>query len=310
MNYFEIRNIIEQYDSIVIYRHFRPDYDASGSQLGLKHILKENYPEKKVFTFGLENIENPDFLEEMDNPPLEVIKNSLTIILDTSTHDRADDQSYLKGLKSLKIDHHLESEKNTDYSLIVETASSTAELVALLAINNNWIINTAAASYLYAGMNTDTRGFTINSVSSTTFKILSILIDKGINLVEINRNINDLSKEKYSAKHYLASQAVFKEDVAYIILTRELKEKLGLSTHEAKDFIYVLDSIKGINKYAFFFYEDDTKAFSVSLRSHNTPIVEIAKKFKGGGHRLACGIPNISFNQIDEVIDLLIKAKN
>ncbi|HPX32740.1 MAG TPA: bifunctional oligoribonuclease/PAP phosphatase NrnA [Erysipelotrichaceae bacterium] len=309
MNFIYLKEIIEEYNSIVIYRHIRPDYDAYGAQLGLKHLLLENYPNKNVFTYGLENMDNPEFLEDMDNPSLDIIKNSLTIILDTSTHDRADDQSYIYGLKSLKIDHHLESEGNADYMFIDESASSTSELVALLAIKNNWVINKKAASYLYAGMNTDTRGFTIKSVSSTTFKVLSILIEKGIDLVEINRYINDLSRQKFEAKHYLASTAIFKEDVAYIILSKEIKEKLGLSTHEAKDFVYVLDSIKGINKYAFFFYEDEREGFSVSLRSHKAPIVEIAKKFGGGGHKLACDIPEISAEQIDDVIDLLIKAK-
>ena len=86
-----------------------------------------------------------------------------------------------------------------------------------------------------------------------------------------------MSKEKFAAKHYLASKTIFKGDVAYIVLTKEIKKKLGLSTHEAKDFVYILDSIKGVNKYAFFFYEDDREAFSVSLRSHKASIVEIAK---------------------------------
>ncbi len=310
MNYFDIRELIEKNESIVIYRHIRPDYDAYGSQLGLKHLLLENYPEKKIYTYGLENMDNPEFLEEMDNPSIDIIEKSLTIILDTSTHDRADDETYKRGAVSLKIDHHLESEDSTDYSLVIETASSTSELVALLAINNDWKINSKAAEYLYAGMNHDTRGFTINSVSSTTFRILSVLTQKGINLVEINRHLNDISKEKFAAKHYLASNAIFREDVAYIILNEEMKEKLNLSTHEAKDFVYVLDSIKGINKYAFFFYEDDRNGFSASLRSHNASIVEIAKLYGGGGHRLACGIPYLSFKQIDEVVDLLIKAKD
>ncbi len=310
MNYFDIKKIIEKYETIVIYRHIRPDYDAYGSQLGLKYLLQDNYPEKNIYTYGLEKMNNPQFLEEMDNPAMEIIKNSLTIILDTSTQDRTDDESYLQSIESLKIDHHLESENCTDYRFVNEKASSTSEMIALLAIENDWVISTKAAGYLYAGMSTDTRGFTINSVSSTTFKILSILIDKGINLVEINRHINDISKEKYLAKHYIAANAIFKNDVAYIILTKEKKEKLKLTTHEAKDFVYVLDSIKGINKYAFFFYEDEREGFSASLRSHNASIVEIAKKFGGGGHRLACGIPYLKLEQIEEVVDLLIKAKD
>ena len=38
--------LIEKYDKIIIHRHTNPDGDALGSQIGLKHIIKENYPEK------------------------------------------------------------------------------------------------------------------------------------------------------------------------------------------------------------------------------------------------------------------------
>lgn len=42
----EILNKIKQYETIIIHRHVRPDPDAYGSQLGLKYILQEAFPEK------------------------------------------------------------------------------------------------------------------------------------------------------------------------------------------------------------------------------------------------------------------------
>ena len=47
--------ILEQircHDTIIIHRHTNPDGDAMGSQIGLKHIIKENFPEKRVLTVG------------------------------------------------------------------------------------------------------------------------------------------------------------------------------------------------------------------------------------------------------------------
>lgn len=38
---------IKAYDTIIIHRHQRPDPDAIGSQVGLKEILKTNFPDKK-----------------------------------------------------------------------------------------------------------------------------------------------------------------------------------------------------------------------------------------------------------------------
>ena len=37
-NNIEVKTLIEQFDFICIYRHIRADYDAYGSQLGLKHL--------------------------------------------------------------------------------------------------------------------------------------------------------------------------------------------------------------------------------------------------------------------------------
>ena len=43
---------IQKSSTIILHRHSRPDGDALGSQIGLKHILRENFPEKAVYTVG------------------------------------------------------------------------------------------------------------------------------------------------------------------------------------------------------------------------------------------------------------------
>ena len=39
---------IKKYSTVIIHRHSTPDGDALGSQIGLKHIIKDNFPEKNV----------------------------------------------------------------------------------------------------------------------------------------------------------------------------------------------------------------------------------------------------------------------
>ena len=46
---------IKEYDKILIFRHFRPDGDAIGSTKGFAEILKNTYPEKKIY------LQNADF---------------------------------------------------------------------------------------------------------------------------------------------------------------------------------------------------------------------------------------------------------
>ena len=96
---------IKQYDQIVIFRHVRPDFDACGSQMGLKEIILANWPNKKVKAAGYEQLDNPLF-NKSDEVSDDEIKNSLAIILDTSIANRVDDGRYKTALKSIRIDHH------------------------------------------------------------------------------------------------------------------------------------------------------------------------------------------------------------
>ena len=56
---------IKAYDTIIIHRHQRPDPDAIGSQVGLKEILKTNFPDKKVLATGV-NEPTLSWIAEMD----------------------------------------------------------------------------------------------------------------------------------------------------------------------------------------------------------------------------------------------------
>lgn len=42
-----IQEKIEAYSTILIFRHLEADYDALGSQLGLKALIQENYQQRK-----------------------------------------------------------------------------------------------------------------------------------------------------------------------------------------------------------------------------------------------------------------------
>lgn len=304
----EILSIIEQHDSIVIYRHIHSDYDAYGSQLGLKHLLIANYPDKKVYAVGEKDIFNPEFLEEMDDVSEEVIRNSLAILVDISNSARVELDSFIKAKDSIRIDHHPFTEKVCNHELVDTDASSASQLVVELAREGELIINEKAAGYLYAGISTDTLKMTIDKVDKRLFEDLAYLFNTKLDINKINRMIYDQSIELFSIETKVRNLIVFDQDVAYVSFSRDKLNEYGLNYRDAKDMVNIMESIKGVNKYAMF-VENDNGTYNASLRSHAIPIVHIAEKYGGGGHLLASGISNIDKKDLINIINMLKEAR-
>ena len=309
MEFKEIEKIIANSDSIVIYRHINPDYDAFGGQLGLKHLIMDNWPNKKVYAYGTEMLDNPVYLEPMDDVSEGIIRDSLCIIVDTSTNARADDASFLKGKKILKIDHHLRSEQIEGAFIYVDSeASSVCAIITKMAMQLGWIVSQRAAELLLGGMLSDSRGLSIPNVDGDDFRAAGFLADQLIDISWVNRCVFDDTKEGFRAAVHFENKIVYNEDLAYFIATNEEKAQFGLSEGAIKDFVDKLSRIKGVDKYAVFAQMDNGN-YTVSLRSHTASIVHVANKYGGGGHALACGIPEVTPEQVDEIIEMLVKAR-
>ena len=80
---------IEEYDKIIIFRHFRPDGDAVGSTKGLKRILQLSYPEKDIRLINADKSDYLAFLGDEDAPVADdFYKDALAVVVDTGTADR------------------------------------------------------------------------------------------------------------------------------------------------------------------------------------------------------------------------------
>lgn len=104
----KIRARIAQYDKIIIYRHKNPDGDAIGSQVGLKHLILENYPHKTVYCVGDEprryafiKDSAPDVITDKE------YEGALAVILDLSAPELITDDRYKLAAEAVRIDHHI-----------------------------------------------------------------------------------------------------------------------------------------------------------------------------------------------------------
>ena len=198
-----IKKIFSGCKNVVICTHTSPDGDAIGSSLGLYHYLKSL---GKTPTVIVPNY-FPDFLRWMEGADkiIQYDRNrvlskniinmaDLICCLDFNAMDRIDDLATpirYSNAKKVMIDHHLNPEKFCDITISHPEASSTCELLfrILTSIGGTDRIKRAGAECFYAGMCTDTGGFTYNSNDPDIFVIISELMRKGIDKDLIYRKI-------------------------------------------------------------------------------------------------------------------------
>ncbi len=296
---------VESYETICIFRHYNPDGDALGSQVGLARWLKLNYPEKKVLMLG-EDAHNFKIYEPMDK--VENLGTYLSIILDSATQARVDDQRFIAADAIIKIDHHIEVDEYGDLQIVDVTKGSTCEILANLLLSfENKMMNASIANTILSGILTDSQKFTIESTTADTLRTAAQLMDHGANITELNQDLFSQPVEIWKRRRTLQNEVVFKDNFAYAIIDQSKLDEMGLLDRQAKIFVNMMAGIEEYNIWAIF-TQDEEGYFNGSLRSRTHTINELAAKYNGGGHRLACGTNTLTkemmFDLIEELAEL------
>ncbi|MDN4493674.1 DHH family phosphoesterase [Ureibacillus aquaedulcis] len=303
----QIIDKIEQYDTIIIHRHVRPDPDAYGSQFGLKRLLEANYPNKKIYATG-EHDPSLTFLEVPEEISDDVFTNSLIIVTDTANTGRIDDSRYHTGDCLIKIDHHPNDDQYGDLLWVDTNASSCSEMIYELFIEGkeykNWKMSDASARLLFAGIVGDTGRFIYPSASVRTFEIAGQLIKYDFDRTEVFNGMYEKEPNLLHLQGYIYENFEIDENGAcFIKLTKEVLEKFQVTPSDTSLLVGSLSDIKGV--IAWVFLVEETEQIRVRLRSKGPVINELAKKFHGGGHPLASGATAYSWEEANRVIDEL-----
>jgi phosphoesterase RecJ-like protein len=195
----------------------------------------------------------------------------------------------------LLVDHHLNPEKFADFELWDQKAAATAELIydLILMLDGADEINVPLAECLYAGIMTDTGSFKYPSTSSKTHRIVAHLIDIGIDVNKVSRNIydnNSVNRLRFIG-YALAEKLKIVERlcIAYFIITSEDHKRFKLKSGDTEGLVNYALSIKGINVAAIIMEKDNE--VKMSFRSVGDYAVNdfAAEHFDGGGHKNAAG---------------------
>ena len=286
----KIIELIEKYDTLILHRHFRPDGDAMGSQIGLKHLLLENYPEKKIYVVG-DEAKFFSFMEDsqMDEIPDETYADALAIILDCGAAHLISDDRYTKAAATARMDHHIFTGKLCDAEVIDTSFESCCGVVTALALEAGWKIPPLAAQSLYTGMVTDSGRFRYDGTTARTFRLAAALMDTGFDPMAIFRPLyaDDYESKKLKAQFILKIKFTEKR-VAYIYTDREEMKALNKDLFTvSRAMVNTMADIRGTDIWVNFTETDNGVA--CELRSSVYNINPIAVKYGGGGHAKASG---------------------
>ena len=281
---------IRRFDRIILHRHKKPDGDAMGSQVGLKHILKDNFPEKEIYVVG-----DPagfyGFMDDsvMDEVPDSVFDGALAIVLDCGAPSLVSDDRYTRAAMTARFDHHLFVEKFCDVEVIDSSFESCCGLVTAFAVEQNLQISPLAAKSLYTGMVTDSGRFRYDSTTSRTFQLASHLMAQGIDTTSLFRNLYaDSLESKQQKAQFISKIRLTEHNVAYIYTSLEEFRQLGMDTFAvSRGMVNTMADIKGVDIWVNF--TETENGVLCELRSATRNINPIAVKYGGGGHAKASG---------------------
>lgn len=286
----QLLSLIREYDTIILHRHTNPDGDALGSQIGLKHILLENFPGKRVLMTG-DPAGRYAFMEDsvMDEVPDAAYADALAIILDTSATHLISDTRYTTAKALARVDHHLFIAPIAPVEVVDSSYESCCGLITSMAMEQGLRLTKTAATSLYTGMVTDSGRFRYDSTTPRTMRLAAFLLEHQVDMEEVYRCLyaSDLDQLQLRARYTLKIQLTPRR-VAYIYTTRdELRETGADSFSISRGMVGVMSDIRGVDIWVNFTETD--KGVLAELRSSRHNINPIAVKYGGGGHAKASG---------------------
>jgi len=295
-------------DNFLVMTHMRPDADALGSQLGVGLALEALG--KKVTYWSSDTIPDKFFyLPHVDKIiSLEgIIETAFDCVvsIDCASFERLGKaRHFIKNFRKepkqspepfcINIDHHESNTKFGDINYIDTSSPASGQIAYELLMTAGWIVTKEIATSLYAAISTDTGSFQYSNTTPKTMRVAADLIEKGINVGEINRQIY----ESFPLRRLLLFKEVFNTvefiddgKIGYIQITEKMYADTGAKPEDNENFIDSIRSVESVIVAALFEEEPEGK-IRISLRSKDSKIINvntIAGKFGGGGHPAAAG---------------------
>ena len=291
----EILNEINKAKTIVILTHENPDGDAVGTALALYKQLKTMEKDVDLIIPKYSRcFENLPGLNEAAIEKGTKEQYDLAISVDAATIKLLNGWSnyFEDANEKIVIDHHSTNSMYGDINYVEYNSPACAQVMYEIFKYYNWNISIDVGTCLMTGIITDTGGFQYSGVSKQTFKIASELLEKGVNISKIYKQmLATHSRANHELKRIALDRMEFLEDgkIAFTYITKKDEKKVKAETGDYEGIVNEGRNIEGVEVSIFLHELDD--GFKASLRSNDyVNVSDVCLMFGGGGHIKAAGV--------------------
>jgi phosphoesterase RecJ-like protein len=304
----EIFPLLTQPQQIVITMHQKPDADAMGSALALKHFLVQlghsvtvisptNWAGWVNWLPGVKEV--IDYEKEKQKAEALLEKTTWLFCLDFNIFHRTKTMTeVLKQLSCIKIliDHHQEPDVDSfQYGISDTSKCSTCEMVYDFIVDSGHTdkINLEIGECIYAGVVADTGSFRFASTHAGVHRLVADLKSRGLNHGKVHEQLFDnfLEERLRFIGHVLLNrmEIYYEYNTALIAIPKNDLQKYHIKTGDTEGLVNYPQSIQGIKLVALVIDRDEERKWSFRSKGEFDCNTFARTYFEGGGHFNASG---------------------
>ena len=311
----EVAEAIRAGDRFVVVSHENPDGDALGSLLGMTLGLRKLGKDVVMYLSGTAPLPAEYGFLELDDVRREVPEDfaeRVLLAVDCANERRIgpDEALITRAKLVLDVDHHHDNSRFGAINLIVDDASSTAEIVRDLLHELGVALTPEIAEALYVGLVTDTGRFQYSNTTPKSLRVAAELVEAGADVHGIFRHVYEtvqFAKLKLLARALERAQLFEGGRLVVSYLLKDDFGDVGAEEPYSEGLIDSLRAVEGSEMVALIREppRNEGPARRISLRSSHdeVDVSAIARKAGGGGHRQAAGFS--SERPIGDIIDFI-----
>ena len=281
----EVAEFLKNLERVAVTTHVGADGDAIGASAALVRLMR-TLGAVAIFCYAEEV---PNYLRWLlpDEAFRELPEGHDLLVVDTSRADRTGVRVPEAGVR-LNLDHHEDNPLYAEFNLVNPRAAASAEIVADLYAQLEVPLDKAAAEALYAGIRTDTGDFRFRNISPRAHELVADLLRAGVVPAEVHERINRRgSIQQLNIIGVSLANARRYGEALISCVDNDDYARTGATELDSKESIDQLRSVAGVDVVAHL--REVPEGTKGSLRSETVDVGEIARRFGGGGHKLAAG---------------------